>query len=212
MENHCFIYIHVPINEILTGFGSFSYRAAACLCCNKYNRQPTNISASSRPTKPRYNWWVLFQWLSRWLTKTPGLRDYSNEGKNRQWATNPYSRRTFEWLGLRSVWARAAALPFPPFLPCLFPAEVKMSHWVSSWPPSFPSIAQDSTAAEALRSDITSPLAFYGHVHCLQKKGSLMIMSGRIRLLLVLCLCYVYLRICSFTLNGLKVHSAVDCS
>lgn len=63
----------------------------------------------------------------------------------------------------------------------------------------------------ALRSDITSPLAFYGHVHCqAKKKGSLMIMSGRIRPVLVLCLCCVYLRVCSFTLNGLKVHSAVD--
>lgn len=56
------LYLRLRANEgiweFVTRFGSFfepKYRAAACLGCSKYKRQPTNITGSRHPTRARYN-------------------------------------------------------------------------------------------------------------------------------------------------------------
>lgn len=79
--------------------------------------QPTHFSASVRPTKPQYNWWVLFQWLP-WLTKTPGLWDHSNEGKTDYKPLQPayvWEARSAFCLaeGCRSSISSFPSLPFP---------------------------------------------------------------------------------------------------
>lgn len=73
-------------------------------------------------------------------------------------------------------------LSFPPF-PSRGKNESLSQQLVSVIPQYRPGFHR-RPAAEALRSDITSPLSFYGHVHC-QQKGLMMIISMMIRLLLM---------------------------
>lgn len=117
------------------------------------------------------------------------LRDHLSggpKGEKRQWATNPYSRRMFVWLRLLSVSASAASasISFPPF-PCRGKNE-SLSQQLDSVIPQYRPGFHRRPAAEALRSDITSPLAFYGHVHCQLRKSSLMIISQIMNVLLLL--------------------------
>lgn len=115
--------------------------------------------------------------------------ELKRRGKITAWAGTPPGRRA-PGVAARSALClgeggRAPTSSFPsrPF-PCRGKNE-SLSQQLAPVIPQYRPGIRTSPAAEALRSDITSPVAFYGHVDCQQNTGSLMRTSRGIRRRLV---------------------------
>lgn len=195
MESYCFIYVSVPINELLTGFGSLLKWVAACLCCNKDRRQifqPPVVPPNPDIIDEFFSSDCLVDWPRHW-----GYEITQTRGKKNKTVGSKTLRQTYVWVagsafclgeGCRSSISSFSSLPFP----CRGKNESLSQQLASVIPQYRPGF--HSCRGTALWHHF--PLTLLWWCSLPVGKGSLMIVSRKIRLL------FVFLLVCRFTKNG----------